>query len=133
MFLRYRIVRSMLETIFYLLFPLLFYGIAIQQVLEITFLLAPWELSRRYRKSVSKVFSVLAGIGLAALTPDRYTLLGAPRIACVTIAGLATAAIAEAANATIKFLVYAKELRKSEAANGLSTTGSISLEAISRK
>jgi hypothetical protein len=51
----------------------------------------------------------------------------------VVLAGLVTAASAELTNAALKFFVYAKELRKAEAADALSTAGSISLETVSRK
>lgn len=123
----------MIQTIFYLFVLPCFYGLAIQQILEIAYLILPFELCRRQRKSISKAIAVAAGMVLAVFTPEPAVMIGVSHIGKVILTGLITAAAAEAANASIKSLVYTKELRKSEAADGLSTAGSISLETISRK
>jgi len=122
-----------LETLFYLVLPPIFYGVALQQSLEVLYSVLPVGSWQRYQKPISKIVAITVG---GAWTAGRWGHGEAglpPQWDDVLLAGLIAAASAELTNAGVKCLVYAKEARKAGAANALSTTGSISLESVSRK
>jgi len=119
-----------MDHLLYLVLRSLFFGVAVQQTLELLYAVLPAGHWRRYQKALSKMAAVLIGCLWTALASGH----GAPLpVDEVLLAGLVTAAGAELTNALVKWLVYAKEARKAAAASALSISGSISLEAVSRK
>ncbi len=104
---------------------------AVQQTLELLYSLLPSGNWRRYQKQISKALAILVGsVWTASAWRQNGTTLPFDEL---LLAGLVTAASAEFVNAAIKLLIYAKERKKAAAADALSTAGSISLEAVSRK
>lgn len=122
-----------MEHLFYLVSPPFFYGVAIQQILELSYSLIPAGNWQRFQKPISKALAIILGAAWTAGTWGHRITGLPPQGDEVLLAGLITAASAELTNAAIKSLVYAKEARKAAAANALSTTGSISLETVSRR
>ena len=118
-----------MDRLLYIFLAASVYGLAAQQLLELGYLFIPagrWDL---LKKGLSKAVSVAAGAGLTEWSPA----VPAPKWLELAVAGLVAAAVSEAANASIKSLVYAKELRKARAAQEFSATGAISLEAMGRR
>jgi hypothetical protein len=111
-------------------------GFAVQQALEIVDSFVSLPVYEKHKKTVLKTVSVLLGILIARYSSLRVLAALGMSVAEwmeIPATALVIGAATEGINSILKFLAYAKQNEKAEAAQSTSASGDINLKRMDRK